>query len=579
MSEEFISSSRYNLYVNVNTASAYSSLSATDNSHAIQADVDMLLKSSEVIRNLTESQPILVKPSESGAKQLTSQARLTLLLGQLTQVASDVSETQLINNLTILTVKYSTQKNSYTALSDTLQVAIDDLDAAVERLSTASDKLAEATKQHEDAEKLLQELTDKLSQLSPDNREYQGILLQQQQAGVNEKKTAVLQALAEDTYTSALLTCNTAIDHVNKVFDSVNEAEKTYPSNIIASPEKKTDTIGRFIELIASFLQMIGESNVESIKLQSKLMKEVNETRLYELQKSSDEIEAKQRVANKLRSCLSIFAAIVGAVLAVVSVVAAIPSGGMSLAGGVALGFALTSAAFVATDIVLKFTIDISPMNKMFDGISKVISYVVEYTLSYLVEGLAKVSGASESDVKKAKEYCTLITSAILTTVILILPSMAVGAGVSQATSKAASAASQAVQTSVNAAADAAARTVTQVAQTAVNSASKAATVMSSISRSAAIIQIIAAALNTVVSPTLSIIAGVNEKAASEALAKLGMNEGDIKLLSSIRKELAEQSQSVSDTTLELNQAMCEVLNQRIQSMQAGYNNIVRRPI
>ncbi|PNM27310.1 hypothetical protein A6J66_001250 [Yersinia enterocolitica] len=578
MSGDFISPAKANLYVNTNVNAALlpNSINATDSPHAIQADVEMLLKGSEVIRSLTEGQPTLAKPSTAGKEQLTSQAKLTLLLGQMTQVASDVSEVDAKNNLAALIVSYTAMKATYTGLSDALEAAIDDLADAVEKLDTASDKLAEAKEQHQTAEKLLQELTDKLSQLTPEDSEYQETLLLKRQAEVNEKKTSGKLTQAEDTYKLALSTCATASDNANKAYNDVKETEKNYPSQFIASPEAKKNILGRFIELIAAMLQTVGENNAESIKSQSKLMKAVNDARLNELKETSNEIEEKQLAAAKLRKGLSIFAAIAGAILAIVSVIAAIPSGGMSLAGGIGLALAITSAAFVATDIALQFTIDFSPMSWLSDQINKGISYIVKYTLAALVAYIAEESGASEEDIKKAEEYCTLITSAILTTVILILPSIVVGVGMSQAASRAASAAAQVAQTSVNAATTAAVKATTQVVQATVESASKAATTMSKIIHLAQLVQAITAALNTVVSPTLNILAGVNEKEAADALADLGIDEGDIKHLSNIRKDLAKQSQAASEYSRELNQAMCSVLTERAQALQVGFHNIER---
>lgn len=578
MSGDFISPTKANLYVNTNVNAALlpGSIDATDNPHAIQADVEMLLKSSELIRSLTESQPALVKPSTAGKEQLTSHAKSILLLGQMRQVASDVADVEVNNNLAHSIVRYTAMNATYTGLSDALEAAIDDLADAVEKLDTASDKLAEATEQHQTAERLLQELTNKLSQLTPEDSEYQETLLLKQQAEVNEKKTSGKLTQAEDTYKLALSTCTTASDNANKAYNDVKETEKNYPSRLIASPETKKNTLGRFIELIAAMLQTIGENNAESLKSQSKLMKAVNDARLNKLKETSNEIEKKQLAAQKLRKGLSIFAAIVGAILAIVSVIAAIPSGGMSLAGGIGLALAITSAAFVATDIALKFTIDFSPMSWLSDQINKVISFIVKHTLAALVACIAEVSGASEEAIKKAEEYCTLITSAILTTILLILPSIVVGVGISQAASRAASVAAQVAQTSVNAATTAVVEVTTQVVQVAFETASKAATAMSKIIRLVQLVQAITAALNTVVSPTLNIIAGVNEKEAADALADLGIDEADIKLLSNIRKDLTKQSQAASEYSRELNQAMCSVLTERARALQVGFHNIER---
>ncbi|MFV8808607.1 type III secretion system translocon subunit SctE, partial [Yersinia enterocolitica] len=393
---------------------------------------------------------------------------------------------------------------------------------------------------------------------------------------VNKEQTAGGLANAEDAYKSALFLSDTAANSANKAFEAITEAEKSYPASLIAPAETRSSTIGRYIELIATLLQVINESNIESIKMQSKLSKDVNQARLNEMQKQADEIEKKQQAANKLRKALSIFAAIVGAILAVVGVVAAIPSGGMTLAGGIGLGVALVSAAFVATDIALQFTIDFSPMGVAFDKINKGISYIVEYTLSQIVKGLALLCDASTEDADKAKEYCTQITSAILTTLVLMLPMIVAGVGLSQAASKGVNAAAQATQASVNAATTAAVKTATDVVQQTVNTVSKATKLAAVLVRSAEIARVVAMALNTVVAPTVNIVIGVNTKEAYDALAKLGINKDEIKILSGIGKNQTKQIQSASDISQELNKQICEVLSERAQAMQTGYRNVER---
>lgn len=571
MNEELISSSQPMLHVNANITIPHNANEASNNFAPIQKDVDILLKSNELLTGLHESQPILSKPSTSGADQLTSQAKLTFLLGQVMQLSSDLSVVQLNDNLASVIVRYTAQRNSFIVLSETLQKAIDDLDTAVEEVNIATDGLVEATERHSDAKKELQRLIDKLSQLSPEDSEYQETLLLKQQADINEQKSEAVLAHAENIYISAFLACNTAADNASKAFDAVKKAEENCPLNIIGLTKTKKDTQARFIELIASLLKAIGENNVVSLKEQSKLMKVVNQARLTEMQKNADEVAAKQRTANRLRKGLSIFAAIIGAIMAVVSVVAAIPTGGMSVAGGIGLCFALTSAAFVVTDIALQFTTGFSPMSWLFDKLNTVISFLVKNTLSALVSSMAKGFGASESDVKKAKEYCTLIASSIITTVVVILASICVG-GAGASVGKVAGTAAQAAEASVNATV----KTATEVIKQVANSASKATKIMNSITRSAKITQVITATLNAVVSPTLSVVAGVNEKEACDALAKLGMSKEDIKFLSSIRKNMTEQSQSVSNASLELNKMLCEVLNDRTNSIQVGYHNIAR---
>lgn len=568
MNEELISSSQPMLHVNANITIPHNALKASKDPASVQTDIDILLKDNELFTSLHETQPMLAKPSTSGAEQLTSQARLTFLLGQVMQLGSDVSVVQLNDNLASVIVRYTAQKNSFIELSETLYKAMDDLDAAVEEVNIAADGLVEATECHSYAKKELQRLIDKLSQLSPEDSEYQETLLLKQQADINIHNSEIFLSHAENIYSFAFLACNTAADNASKAFDAVKKAEEHCPTKFIGSTEAKKDTQARFIELIASLLKAIGEHNVVSLKEQSKLIKVVNQARLNEMKKNADEVAAKQKTANRLRKGLSIFAAIIGAVMAIVSVVIAIPTGGMSLAGGLSLCFALTSAAFVVTDIVLQHTIDFSPMSWVTD---KAIGYIVKNTLSSLVASMAKGFGASESDVKKARDYCTLIASAIITTVIVILPSLFVGgAGASQAVGKVAGTAAKATEASVNATV----KTATEVIKQVANSASKASKIMNSITRGAKITQVITAVLNAVVSPTLSVVAGVNEKAACDALAQLGMAKEDIKFLSSIRKNTAEQSQSVSNASQELNRMICEILNERTNSMKVGYRNI-----
>jgi len=566
MSGELVSPVKYNnLYTNIVIAQR---VDTKDNPHTIQVDLDMLMKDSEVISSLADSRPVLSKPSAAEAEQFTGQGRLTYILGKVALLGADVSDIQAKNNLSSLILKYKVMNDTYTRLSDALQEAFDCLADANEKLQNASDTLDEVVKQHQQAKDKVQELTDKLSRLSPEESEYEEVRLLLEQAKGNESELAGNVALAEETYSQCLQACNIATENVDKSLNAISEAENNYPANSISSDDSKKNILGKFITLILSLLTALNEDNVESIQTQNKIMRTLNEARINELQEKAKEIEKKQRAAERLRKGLSIFGAIIGAIMAVVGLIAAIPTGGMSVAGGVGLGFAIASAALTVVDIALTFSIDFSPVSWLMGKINEGISYVINHTLAVVIAEIAEECGASEEDVKKAKEYFTMITSAIVMVILVVLPAIVLGGGGSS-TAKTATKATQATV-------DTAVKTATQIVKEVVNTAVKTSKILSNTVLAAKIAQLITTILNAVLSPTLSIIAGVNEKAASEALASLNMTQDDIKTIGNMRNDLLEVSQSVSCQSMEMYNVLCEVISERVRSEQLGYQNFRR---
>ncbi|MGC6627684.1 type III cell invasion protein SipB, partial [Escherichia coli] len=88
---------------------------------------------------------------------------------------------------------------------------------------------------------------------------------------------------------------------------------------------------------ITSVMEVIGDTNCESIKNQSEVMKEINHVRENKLNETARKYTKWTKVVKIVNECVTVATIAMSAILIVVGLLAAVPSGGSSIAGALAL--------------------------------------------------------------------------------------------------------------------------------------------------------------------------------------------------------------------------------------------------
>lgn len=362
--------------------------------------------------------------------------------------------------------------------------------------------------------------------------------------------------------------------------------------------------LAQFIKLMIDFVKSVSNSASSSLKAQGQLVKLLNETRLEDYKVKAKEVDAKNEQAQKTSKALSILGAIFGGLLTLFSLVAAIPTGGASVAATVGFIVAASFAAVFVVDTVLTFTIDFSFMGKAFEYITLGITKVLDYTLTDLVVKIAKESGSSEEKQQEIKKYFSMVTANIILIGLVMLPALLLGSGgsvgkqvattvgknvakgVAEETTKniarqttqnatkeiTENIAKQSIENITKTAQKNLQSMVTEISKTTTQSLSK----LSRFKNAAWVAAGITSCLETLSSVGLNVATGVLAKEYFDALSRLGLNQQDIMLLKQMRRDQSVQAAACNKVCTEVQEAICDALQDRYDALKAGYHNTER---
>ena len=534
-------------------------LSLTDDMSVTPQQISQLIPQSEQEATESVGADISAEQSESVAVQkLTAQAMQTLLLGNVAKYASGASIQQIQNNLVVLSSKLAAIQNEYGGLSDAYEAALADFESAISELSDAKGHMDAIQAKIDQAKGKLEELRQKLAESDPETEEYDALAAQ-----IASLESTLIQMedtldTARSVYAGALTRSALASDKANDAYNNLVAAEEEYPITITTA-RSGLSTQAKYVELITALLKAIGDNVVDSIKSQQEMTKAINKTRLHELNEASAKIEKKQRTSSILRKIFGWLGAIVGIILAVVSLIAAIPSGGMTLGAGVALGAAVVSSLVSLADLILVATdSNWTISGKIFEGVNYIISKLMEYALL----AIEIIATGDDKDLinesKDIRELLNTIFSTILTTVSLAAASILATGGFS--------AIGKTITDTTKIAADSTIQAIIKVVNSIAATLAKAKGVATGIGH-------LTRGLNAITSIILPILAGVYDQQSSDALAKLGLNQNEIKQLNRVGKSYSEQLSEVSKATQELNEAISEIISNRTSALSSGLKN------
>ncbi|EDS3841742.1 type III secretion system translocon subunit SctE [Citrobacter portucalensis] len=358
---------------------------------------------------------VLRSPTPVALEKLNTEGKLTLLLGRLMTLMSDVSVSQLENRLKAWQVMTESKRVKGEQLSKSFleanlasQTTMDVFAGYLSQLESAKDAYAEVGRKFGHAMAILNSLTTGTA-------EYE-------QAKADVVLAGKELATARRHFDMAEIVVNTAYEDVkNKVEQTDKIISQMQVYNLSGNrPEQyekdNLTSIARFTMLISIFIVLVGKNNEESLKNDMELFRSLQESRQNEMNKKSEEYQADSRKAEDLNRTMGCVGKIVGALLTVVSVVAAI------FTGGAGLVLAAAGLALIMTDEVVKATTGTSFIQQ---ALNPIMQHVLKPLMEMIGKAISKTLESMGVD-KKKSELVGSIIGAIVAAIAMVAVIIAV---------------------------------------------------------------------------------------------------------------------------------------------------------
>ncbi|EJF0894076.1 type III cell invasion protein SipB, partial [Escherichia coli] len=399
------------------------------------------------IRARLENKPMLAPPaiqvsdSDNATTAKTNDARLTMILGNLTGIADQDITTRLHNNLESTLLRHEMVHNKFRELSDAYASSLDSAQKADDIMHQANNNYNAADKKVQSLEKKVNTLNQELSQLQPGDPQYNKVLTQKNAAEKTLTLSLQKKSLAEQSLNTAIMDADAAIGQSMEIFDEIQQQEQinNFTTNICLTQEnqKNRNATATFILLITSVMEVIGDTNCESIKNQSEVMKEINHVRENKLNETARKYTTTTKVLKIINDCVTVATIAMSAILIVVGLLAAVPSGGSSIAGALALIGGIAGAVVLGVDITCQIALGTTAtgwiLGKVVEGLSAAIKTVDPTLLA--ITALLDVIGVDQDTIELVKSiYASAAASIVMATVMIgaaVICSVAIGAVVS----------------------------------------------------------------------------------------------------------------------------------------------------
>ncbi len=399
------------------------------------------------IRARLENKPMLAPPamqvsdSDNATTAKTNDARLTMILGNLTGIADQDITTRLHNNLDSTLLRHEMAHNKFRELSDAYASSLDSAQKADDIMHQANNNYNAVDKKVQSLEKKVNTLNQELSQLQPGDPQYNKVLTQKNAAEKTLTLSLQKKSLAEKSLNTAIMDADAAIGQSMEIFDEIQQQEQinNFTTNICLTQEnqKNRNATATFILLITSVMEVIGDTNCDSIKNQSEVMKEINHVRENKLNETARKYTTTTKVLKIVNECVTVVTIAMSAILIVVGLLAAVPSGGSSIAGALALIGGIAGAVVLGVDITCQIALGTTAtgwiLGKVVEGLSAAIKTVDPTLLA--ITALLDVIGVDQNTIDLVKNiYASAAASIIMATVMIgaaVICSVAIGAVVS----------------------------------------------------------------------------------------------------------------------------------------------------
>lgn len=540
------------------------------------------------IRARLENKPMLAPPamqvsdSDNATTAKTNDARLTMILGNLTGIADQDITTRLHNNLDSTLLRHEMAHNKFRELSDAYSSSLDSAQKADDIMHQANNNYNAVDKKVQSLEKKVNTLNQELSQLQPGDPQYNKVLTQKNAAEKTLTLSLQKKSLAEQSLNTAIMDADAAIGQSMEIFDEIQQQEQinNFTTNICLTQEnqKNRNATATFILLITSVMEVIGDTNCESIKNQSEVMKEINHVRENKLNETARKYTTTTKVLKIVNECVTVATIAMSAILIVVGLLAAVPSGGSSIAGALALIGGIAGAVVLGVDITCQIALGTTAtgwiLGKVVEGLSAAIKTVDPTLLA--ITALLDVIGVDQDTIELVKSiYASAAASIVMATVMIgaaVICSVAIGAVVSALSKTAAEEVTKEITS-----------TIKSTIESIINSVSKNIikvldSVCSVLQTSAVVLKLIAKISNSLEKIGLLICAiatsTMNCFVAGKS-ADMAILQQDMSNLSKTREQMLSVLQRVDKTVEQEVSQMVRVLQHRTEALKFASHSIV----
>ncbi|HDP9250983.1 TPA: type III cell invasion protein SipB [Escherichia coli] len=540
------------------------------------------------IRARLENKPMLAPPaiqvsdSDNATTAKTNDARLTMILGNLTGIADQDITTRLHNNLDSTLLRHEMAHNKFRELSDAYASSLDSAQKADDIMHQANNNYNAVDKKVQSLEKKVNTLNQELSQLQPGDPQYNKVLTQKNAAEKTLTQSLQKKSLAEKSLNTAIMDADAAIGQSMEIFDEIQQQEQinNFTTNICLTQEnqKNRNATATFILLITSVMEVIGDTNCDSIKNQSEVMKEINHVRENKLNETARKYTTTTKVLKIVNECVTVATIAMSAILIVVGLLAAVPSGGSSIAGALALIGGIAGAVVLGVDITCQIALGTTAtgwiLGKVVEGLSAAIKTVDPTLLA--ITALLDVIGVDQDTIELVKSiYASAAASIVMATVMIgaaVICSVAIGAVVSALSKTAAEEVTKEITS-----------TIKSTIESIINSVSKNIikvldSVCSMIQTSVVVLKLIAKISNGLEKIGLLICetaTSIMNYCVAENSADMAILQQDMSNLSKTREQMLSVLQRVDKTVEQEVSQMVRVLQHRTEALKFASHSIV----
>lgn len=540
------------------------------------------------IRTRLENKPMLAPPemqvsdSDNATTAKTNDARLTMILGNLTGIADQDITTRLHNNLDSTLLRHEMAHNKFRELSNAYSSSLDSAQKADDIMHQANNNYNAVDKKVQSLKKKVNTLNQELSQLQPGDPQYNKVLTQKNAAEKTLTLSLQKKSLAEKSLNTAIMDADAAIGQSMEIFDEIQQQEQinNFTTNICLTQEnqKNRNATATFILLITSVMEVIGDTNCESIKNQSEVMKEINHVRENKLNETARKYTKWTKVLKIVNDCVTVATIAMSAILIVVGLLAAVPSGGSSIAGALALIGGIAGAVVLGVDITCQIALGTTAtgwiLGKVVEGLSAAIKTVDPTLLA--ITALLDVIGVDQDTIELVKSiYASAAASIVMATVMIgaaVICSVAIGAVVSALSKTAAEEVTKEITSTIKSTIESIIKSVSKNIIKVLNR------VCSMIQTSVVVLKLIAKISNALEKIGLLICetaTSIMNYCVAENSADMAILQQDMSNLSKTREQMLSVLQRVDKTVEQEVSQMVRVLQHRTETLKFASHSIV----
>ncbi|EAQ0239493.1 SPI-1 type III secretion system needle tip complex protein SipB [Salmonella enterica subsp. enterica serovar Muenchen] len=358
----------------------------------------------------------LKPPTDAAREKLSSEGQLTLLLGKLMTLLGDVSLSQLESRLAVWQAMIESQKEMGIQVSKEFQTALGEAQEATDLYEASIKKTDTAKSVYDAATKKLTQAQNKLQSLDPADPGYAQAEAAVEQAG--KEATEAKEALdkATDATVKAGTDAKAKAEKADNILTKFQGTANAASQNQVSQGEQDNlSNVARLTMLMAMFIEIVGKNTEESLQNDLALFNALQEGRQAEMEKKSAEFQEETRKAEETNRIMGCIGKVLGALLTIVSVVAAVFTGGASLA------LAAVGLAVMVADEIVKAATGVSfiqqALNPIMEHVLKPLMELIGKAITKALEGL----GVDKKTAEMAGSIVGAIVAAIAMVAVIVV--------------------------------------------------------------------------------------------------------------------------------------------------------------